>query len=56
MSLLSAGFGLVYYLRFEASDPPPATLSGPARELVSGAYKLDGRLLLALDIDRVVDV
>lgn len=30
--------------------PPPATLSGPARELILGAYKLERELLLVLDI------
>ena len=27
---------------------------GQARELIRGAYKLDGQLLLALDVDRAV--
>jgi purine-binding chemotaxis protein CheW len=31
----------------------PPTLSGPARDLVLGAYKLPDRLLLVLDTDRV---
>jgi purine-binding chemotaxis protein CheW len=35
---------------------PPETLSRPARELISGAYKLDGCLLLAVDVDRAVRV
>jgi purine-binding chemotaxis protein CheW len=35
---------------------PPETLSSPARELISGAYKLDGCLLLAVDVDRAVRV
>jgi purine-binding chemotaxis protein CheW len=32
-----------------AFEPPPGTFRGPGRELVRGAYKLDGRLLLVLD-------
>lgn len=35
-------------------EPPPDTLDGAARELIRGAYKLEGRLLLALDVDRAV--
>jgi purine-binding chemotaxis protein CheW len=34
-------------------EPVPPTLSGPARELVLGAYKLPGQLLLVLDTARV---
>jgi purine-binding chemotaxis protein CheW len=37
-------------------ESPPETLQGFAREVVKGVYKLSGRLLLALDIDRVVDL
>ena len=35
-------------------EPPPDTLDGRARELIRGAYKLDGRLLLALDVHKAV--
>ncbi len=35
-------------------EAPPDTLEGPARELIRGAYKLDGRLLLALDVQKAV--
>lgn len=35
-------------------EPPPATLRGRLRELIRGAYKLDGCLLLALDAAVVV--
>ena len=33
---------------------PPAPLTGVARELVFGAYKLDGQLLLSLDVEAAV--
>ncbi|HSF26412.1 MAG TPA: chemotaxis protein CheW [Actinomycetes bacterium] len=56
VSLLVDVIGEVVDVSDDAFEPPPATLVGPARELVHGAYKLDGRLLLALDIDRVVDI
>ena len=35
-----------------AFERPPETLKGVARKLIKGAYKLDGRLLLALDADK----
>jgi purine-binding chemotaxis protein CheW len=34
-------------------EPVPPTLSGPARDLVLGAYKLPNALLLVLDTQRV---
>ncbi len=37
-------------------EEPPDTLSGSSRELVSGVLKLDDRLLLELDVDRVLAV
>ena len=35
-------------------ETPPDTLEGQARELIRGAYKLDGQLLLALDVQKAV--
>ena len=35
-------------------ESPPDTMDGRARELIRGAYKLDGQLLLALDVNRAV--
>ena len=35
-------------------EAPPDTLDGSARDLIRGAYKLDGHLLLALDVNRAV--
>jgi purine-binding chemotaxis protein CheW len=35
-------------------EAPPDTLEGPARGLIRGAYKLDGKLLLALDVHEAV--
>ncbi|HEY3998028.1 MAG TPA: chemotaxis protein CheW [Candidatus Xenobia bacterium] len=35
------------------SQKPPDTLSGGAREVISGACRVDDRLLLMLDLDRV---
>lgn len=36
--------------------PPPATLSGPARELILGAYKLEKELLMILDVRKALQV
>lgn len=35
-------------------EEPPETLEGTARELISGAYKLEDRLLLILDTDKTI--
>jgi purine-binding chemotaxis protein CheW len=34
---------------------PPHTMRGRVRELIRGAYKLDGGLLLALDTERILN-
>ncbi|MFH0943620.1 MAG: hypothetical protein V2A76_00320, partial [Planctomycetota bacterium] len=36
-------------------EEPPGTLEGVSRELLTGVYKLEGRLLLILDINRTLD-
>ena len=38
----------------DAFEVPPRTLRGSLRTLITGAYKLDGRLLLALDTERAL--
>ncbi|MEE2962246.1 MAG: chemotaxis protein CheW [Myxococcota bacterium] len=40
----------------EFFEKAPDTLSRSARELVLGAYKLDKRLLLTLDTERVINI
>lgn len=37
-------------------ERPPENLDATARELISGVYKLEDRLLLVLDVDRAVDI
>jgi purine-binding chemotaxis protein CheW len=37
-------------------ESPPETLQGEMRELIGGAYKLDGRLLLALSAERTISI
>jgi len=35
---------------------PPETLKGVARILINGAYKLPGQLLLALDVEKMIEL
>lgn len=54
VSLLVDEIGDVLEAPESAFERPPETLTGAARELIRGAYKLDGRLLLILDTARTV--
>lgn len=56
VSLLVDAIGDVAQVTSEQFEQPPETLTGPGRALIKGAYKLDDRLLLALDVARAVDV
>ncbi len=56
IALLVDRIGAVVDVNDESFEPPPDTLTGPTRELIRGAYKLEGELLLALDVERAVDV
>jgi len=54
VSLLVDEIGDVVEVAEEAFEPAPETLTGIARELITGAYKLADRLLLILDIEKTV--
>jgi purine-binding chemotaxis protein CheW len=54
LSLLVDQIGDVIEVSEESFELPPATLTGQARQLVQGAYKLHDRLLLVLDTERAV--
>jgi purine-binding chemotaxis protein CheW len=56
VSLLVDEIGDVLEVQEKAFERPPETLKGMARELILGAYKLEGRLLLILDTERTVNV
>jgi purine-binding chemotaxis protein CheW len=56
VSLLVDAIGDVAQVCSDQFEEPPETMTGPGRSLVLGAYKLDGQLLLALDVARAVDV
>jgi purine-binding chemotaxis protein CheW len=55
VSLLVDRIGEVIDLDESLFELPPDTLSGPARDLVVGTFKLEGRLMLALDAANAVD-
>jgi purine-binding chemotaxis protein CheW len=55
VSLLVDRIGEVVELDEASFEPPPDTLTGPARKLVVGTFKLDDRLMLALDVNSAVD-
>ncbi len=53
-SLLVDQIGEVWEAEEESFERPPETLQGVARDLIRGTYKLKDRLLLILDMERVV--
>jgi purine-binding chemotaxis protein CheW len=56
VSLLVDRIGDVVEVSEEAFEEPPDTLAGISRELIRGAYKLDGALLLSLDVQGAVEL
>jgi purine-binding chemotaxis protein CheW len=56
VSLLVDEIGDVLEVPTTLFERPPETLTGIARELISGAYKLEDRLLLVLDMERTVSL
>ncbi len=56
VSLLVDEIGDVLELTEDTLESPPPTIHGVARDLVTGVHKLEGQLLLILDIDKVITV
>lgn len=54
VSLLVDEIGDVVEISDDAFEPPPETMTGVARDLIRGVYKLSDRLLLVLDTQRSV--
>lgn len=54
VALLVDEIGDVLEVDEETFEPTPETLDTTVRELITGVYKLDGRLLHVLDTDRAV--
>lgn len=55
-SLLVDEIGDVMEISDDLFERPPETLKGTAAELIDGAYKLEGRLLLVLDTAKILDL
>ncbi len=56
VSFLVDEIGEVLDVEESTFEAPPETLQGVMRTLIVGAYKLEGRLLLALDTRRTIEV
>lgn len=56
VSLLVDAIGDVLDVGGTGIEPVPPTLRGPCRELISHIHKLDGALLLVVDIDVLLDI
>ena len=56
VSLLVDQIGEVIETDARHFESPPDTVTAQARDLIRGAYKLDGTLLLALDVPRTVEL
>ena len=56
VSLLVDEIGDVIEIQDDTFEALPETLTGVARELIQGVYKLNGRLLLILDTTRAVNL
>jgi purine-binding chemotaxis protein CheW len=54
VALLVDSIGSVVDVADDQFEPPPDTLNGPTRLLIRGAYKLEDRLLLSLDVHRAI--
>lgn len=56
VSFLVDEIGEVLDVQENGFEPPPETLQGDMRELIGGAYKLEGRLLLTLSTELTVNL
>jgi len=56
LSLLVDEIGDVVEVSESDFETTPATVAGVARELISGVFKLEGKLLLVLDVEKTLDI
>jgi purine-binding chemotaxis protein CheW len=56
VSLLVDEIGDVLEVEDDAFELPPGTLSREVRDLIRGVYKLKGKLLIALDTDKMLNL
>jgi purine-binding chemotaxis protein CheW len=54
ISLLVDEIGDVVEVDAETFEPPPVTVAGATRDVITGVHKFDGRLLMLLDIPRLI--
>jgi purine-binding chemotaxis protein CheW len=54
VSLLVDEIGDVLEVGADSYEPPPDNMPAEQREMIEGVYKLDGRLLLVLNAERVL--
>ncbi|MCB1191171.1 MAG: chemotaxis protein CheW [Leptospiraceae bacterium] len=56
VSLIVDEIGDVIYIEKDSYEPPPETISGISKELITCVYKLEEHLLLILDIQKILEV
>ena len=56
VSLLVDEIGDVIHVDADAYEPVPETMPSSLKQVLEGVYKLDGRLLLALDTERTLQL
>ena len=56
VSLLVDEIGDVLEVSDDVLEPLPTTIQGKVKDVVTGVYKLEGRLLLVLDTTQVISV
>ena len=56
LSLLVDEIGDVVEVKDDQFEPVPTTVESQVADLISGVYKLEGRLLLVLDVERAVSI
>lgn len=56
VSMLVDAIGDVLEVEPDLYEPPPETMDDATAELILGAYKLEGELLLILDVARVLTI
>jgi purine-binding chemotaxis protein CheW len=54
--LLVDGVGEVMQLADHACEAKPANLDGKLARVAAGIYRLEGQLMIVLDVDRVLDI
>lgn len=55
LALVVDGVGDVVQVPADSFEAPPDTLRGDARRMITGAHKLERRLLLVLNLDTVIE-